>query len=224
MLDIRGGLCVQAGAGERRSYPPLASRLCAGADPAVVAAAMLAATGARRLYVADLDALTGAGENTALICALAGGLPAVELWVDDGRRPPDRFAHARVRTVYGSESMHEAAELARLAPAERAAAVLSLDRRGEALGPADLEAAAALWPEDVILMDLERVGRGGGIEPGRLARLRRQHPRHRYYLAGGVRSLGDIERAAALGAAGVLLASALHDGALEPAALRALQV
>jgi phosphoribosylformimino-5-aminoimidazole carboxamide ribotide isomerase len=39
-------------------------------------------------------------------------------------------------------------------------------------------------------------------------------PNHRIFAAGGVRGIADLNRLTELGAAGALLASALHDGSL----------
>ena len=43
--------------GRRHEYRPLTSKLVQSTDPGTVAASLLDATGARELYVADLDAL-----------------------------------------------------------------------------------------------------------------------------------------------------------------------
>jgi len=100
--------------------------------------------------------------------------------------------------------------------------VLSLDYRGEDfLGPADLLRDAARWPDDVVAMTLARVGAGAGPDLARLAQLRRLNPACRLYAAGGVRHAADLAALAAAGMAGVLLASALHDGALSRAELAA---
>ena len=47
-------------------------------------------------------------------------------------------------------------------------------------------------------------------------------PRKRLYAAGGVRGADDLRELRALGCAGVLVASALHDGRLGRDALEAL--
>ena len=68
-------------------------------------------------------------------------------------------------------------------------------------------------------MTLARVGSGEGPD---LARLRPDHgenPGHRLYAAGGVRDLDDLKGLSDAGAAGVLVASALHDGRIGPEAL-----
>ncbi|MEW8396051.1 MAG: nickel transporter, partial [Candidatus Thiodiazotropha sp.] len=48
----------------------------------------------------------------------------------------------------------------------------------------------------------------------RLRRLSNLQPMRRFYAAGGVRSLLDLERLRSIGTAGALLSTALHQGAI----------
>jgi phosphoribosylformimino-5-aminoimidazole carboxamide ribotide isomerase len=66
---------------------------------------------------------------------------------------------------------------------------------------------------------LERVGSGSGVDFGRLADLKRRAPQRSVYAAGGVKGEDDLARLQTAGAAGVLLASALHDGKLSAEAI-----
>ena len=75
-------------------------------------------------------------------------------------------------------------------------------------------AAPERWPERVIAMTLARVGAGAGPDLERLKALRVIAPGKRLYAAGGVRGPDDLRDLRALGCAGVLVASALHDGRL----------
>ncbi len=66
-------------------------------------------------------------------------------------------------------------------------------------------------------MTLARIGAGEGPDWARLALIRDQAgPEREVYAAGGVRDAADLERLAAEGIAGVLVASALHGGKLPP--------
>src|SRR5690606_3359743 len=99
---------------------------------------------------------------------------------------------------------------------------LSLDHRGDTfVGPSDLETAADAWPTRLIAMTLARVGSDAGPDLDRIAAVRSRAGRRHVYAAGGVRSPADLDRIAAAGAAGVLLASALHDGRIGAADLAA---
>jgi phosphoribosylformimino-5-aminoimidazole carboxamide ribotide isomerase len=121
-----------------------------------------------------------------------------------------------VRHVTGSESVRDIAVLR----ASGATAILSLDyRAADFLGPPDLLDEPSLWPKHVIVMTLARVGGGAGPDLERLAIIRQRAGARRLYAAGGVRNAADLDALRDAGAAGVLVASALHDGRLSPADL-----
>ncbi|HEY8428207.1 MAG TPA: HisA/HisF-related TIM barrel protein [Sandaracinaceae bacterium] len=218
VIDLLRGEVVHARGGNRDAYRPLASPLGGGSDPPAVVRALLALHPFRALYVADLDAIERRGDNRAIVRALRREFPRLELWVDAGCADADDVLAARiddyVRPVLGSETL---ASIDALREAARAAPglVLSLDFKGDALlGPAALLADPGLWPERVIAMTLARVGSDAGPDLERLQRLRALAPRCRLYAAGGVRGPADLDALASLGAAGVLLATALHAGRL----------
>jgi phosphoribosylformimino-5-aminoimidazole carboxamide ribotide isomerase len=56
-----------------------------------------------------------------------------------------------------------------------------------------------------------------------IAMLAARQPACRIYAAGGVRCVEDLQNVKAAGAAGALLATALHDGRIGPAELCAFQ-
>jgi phosphoribosylformimino-5-aminoimidazole carboxamide ribotide isomerase len=209
VLDLLAGEVVRARAGRRSEYRPLRSPLCTSSHPQAVAEALLGLYPFPVLYIADLDAIQGEGDNTEIIAALAACFPSVELWVDAGL-PAEGAAPPR-RTVLGSESLPDVTTATRLLEG-LPSAILSLDFRHGFLGPPPLLETPALWPEDVIVMALERVGMERGPDLARLAELRARAPDRRLHAAGGVRDGADLARLAELGFAGALVASALHEG------------
>src|SRR5258707_9046930 len=88
VLDLKGGAVVHARAGDRANYRPIATPLAASSAPAEVLAGLLALAPFRAVYVADLDAITGAGDHRAVVRALARRFPGVEFWL--GGRPAAR--------------------------------------------------------------------------------------------------------------------------------------
>lgn len=208
-----GGAVVHARRGERAQYRPIVTPLCAGAAPRDVAAGLLSLAPFRTLYVADLDAIAGRPPHVAALAELAALFDT--LWLDAGLAAPP----PQVRPVLGTEVMadfeHARRLLTRPDGSGAPAGVLSLDHGPEGpRGPAALHEDAALWPPDVILMTLTRVGSGEGPDFARLEQTLRRAQGRRIYAAGGVRHRADLDRLAKLGVAGVLLASALHDGRL----------
>ncbi|KQP51376.1 HisA/HisF-related TIM barrel protein [Methylobacterium sp. Leaf108] len=216
VIDLRHGLVVRARAGMRDSYAPIVTPLAKGSAPADVARGLIGATGAATLYVADLDAIVeGASPDLASLRRIAAACPGVTLWVDAGfrdRDSADAFLSEELgRPVIGSESQTDAALVRALGDR----AVFSLDTRGgQALGPACLHADAQAWPGEVIVMTLASIGTGAGPDMARLAGLAAAHPGRRFYAAGGVRGPEDLAALAAIGVAGALVASAIHDGRL----------
>jgi phosphoribosylformimino-5-aminoimidazole carboxamide ribotide isomerase len=215
VIDLRHGLVVRAKAGDRAHYAPIVTPLSATADPVDVAHGLLAAVPARRLYVADLDAIEGRGSDTGNLRRLAAACPSTELWVDSGFAADadlTAFLDSGLgRPVLGSESQQDADLFARW----RDHVVLSLDFRGEGfIGPQALLDDSASWPEYVIVMTLARVGTGAGPDTKRLASIKARAPNSRVHAAGGLRGPDDLRMLEALGIAGVLVASALHDGRL----------
>lgn len=223
VLDLMGARVVRARRGERWRYRPLHSVLCADSHPLAVAEALLDLHPFARLYVADLDAIAGTGNNRRSIARLRRRHPWLELWVDYGIRDASGLRalapRRRETPVLGSETLHSA-QVLRDARHMGCEPVLSLDFRGpRLLGPKALLNSPALWPHRVILMTLERVGARTGPDLHRLRALPRRTAGRAWYAAGGVRGPQDLERLSAQGAAGVLVASALYDGQLDAALL-----
>jgi phosphoribosylformimino-5-aminoimidazole carboxamide ribotide isomerase len=213
VIDLMGGLVVHARLGDRSHYRPIRSCLCATARIEDVVAGLLELFPFRRLYLADLDALLGRPPQLESIDALRRAAPALPLWIDAGIRDGSQLAAIAERgtPVLASEALSAAAAERLLAACPTA--ILSADYRGErALGEPGLLEQLKHWPDHVIAMNLERVGSGMGPDLKRIEALRRLAPRARLYVAGGVRNARDLARCRQAGAAGALVASALHDG------------
>ncbi|MBS7539427.1 HisA/HisF-related TIM barrel protein [Ancylobacter lacus] len=223
VLDLMGGVVVHARRGERHAYRPIETPLCTGAEPMDVAAALLGLAPFRTLYIADLDAIRGTGGHDDVIGALRGRFPGLRLLVDAGEATPARISRRRAeglgQPVVGTEALADIAA-ARSVLAEEGV-ILSLDHDASGrMGPEEVHEATALWPAELIVMTLARVGSQEGPDHARLAQVLAKAGARRVHAAGGVRTAADLDRLAEAGAAGVLLASALHDGRLDAATLR----
>jgi phosphoribosylformimino-5-aminoimidazole carboxamide ribotide isomerase len=80
----------------------------------------------------------------------------------------------------------------------------------------------AYWPAKVIAMQLANVGSAKGPAYDWISFIQNINPHTNVYAAGGVRDWSDIESLQMSGVSGVLVASALHSGAIEKEALKAL--
>lgn len=219
VLDLKGGEVVRARAGERDKYRPIVSPLAASSDPVDVLGGLLTLAPFRAVYIADLDAITGVGDNGRAVRQLAQRFPDREFWLDGGFSDSvsaQRRAQAGNTLVFGSESLPTLDALAEaLAAFGRSGAILSLDYRdGCFVGPRGLDEQPDRWPQRIILMDLGRVGMKAGPGFMRLQELAARAEGRKIFAAGGVRDADDIERLASLGIAGALVATALHEGRL----------
>jgi phosphoribosylformimino-5-aminoimidazole carboxamide ribotide isomerase len=227
VLDLKSGEVVHARRGERSRYRPVTSNLCAGSAAYDIVNALLGLFRFKVLYLADLDAIEGTGHHAKLIEELHARYPKIELWVDSGiseRAQLEVFARRNfARPVIGSETLRDASLLAPPYP-DGTAPLLSLDFMGGSLrGPRCLLKRPALWPDEIIVMTLDRVGSAAGPDFARLSEIRNRAPGKNIFAAGGVRGVEDILRLERSGMSGALVASALHDGSLTAAHLEALQ-
>jgi phosphoribosylformimino-5-aminoimidazole carboxamide ribotide isomerase len=217
VLDLKGGVVVRARLGQRDHYRPIETPLSPTSRPEDVARGLRSVFPFRTIYLADLDAIEGKGDNADALMRLRGECPGVTFWVDNGTRDAaaaERWLEVEAgHLVLGSESLADLAPLRRLSAHERL--VLSLDFGGDGFrGPRDLLADPSLWPRRVIAMTLARVGSGAGPDLVALERIRRMVGGRQLYAAGGVRDAADLAGLAHAGIAGALVATALHDGRL----------
>lgn len=234
VIDLLGGQVVHAVGGRRAEYRPVVSTLTNSCELPEVAAALLARTGSPTLYVADLDAIRGTGDNDAALARWLASAPGVTAWLDRGIRTlNDVIAFPNwpgLRPVLGTETL-TGPEAARAAATRFGESVLSVDAtNGELLGAwaafgvthsrampemarvvQDLTRSA--W---VILLDLARVGVSQGTASLEvIAETRRLlPPTVRLAVGGGVRDAADVGRLADCGVDAALVATALHAGAL----------
>lgn len=223
VLDLSDGVVVRAVRGERQNYRPIESQLCAGHDPAPVAAALVRHCAADTVYVADLDAIRGRAVQLQALAQIAAALPGCMIWLDAGFTTvagalelcAEPQLAGRLAPVFGSESLADAGELALLRG--RQDALLSLDQRGGApMDPAGCWERSDLWPQRLIVMTLDRVGAGTGPDLETLARVRARAGARSLVGAGGIRHPHDLLAAQQAGAAAWLVASALHDLSIPP--------
>jgi phosphoribosylformimino-5-aminoimidazole carboxamide ribotide isomerase len=225
VIDLMGGEVVRARKGDRASYRPLETPLSPTSDAVDVVNGLLRVFPFPALYVADLDAIEDRGDNLGAIKRVRASFPALELWIDNGAADDaalDAVIAANLGSpIIGSESQRDARLIARRQGSRRV--VLSLDFRGDAFqGPDEILAKPALWPSRVIVMTLARVGAGEGPDLERFETIRTIAGSREIYAAGGVRDAADLSALKSAGAAGALIATALHERRIIAADLEAL--
>jgi phosphoribosylformimino-5-aminoimidazole carboxamide ribotide isomerase len=249
VIDLKGGAAVHAVRGERERYRPVRSAIGGGdGDALALARGFRDVLGLEEIYVADLDAIVaggghaagsgdaGAGDHRALLRALAS---EARVMADAGVTEPGRAqalldlgAH---RVIVGTETLSGPDALDRLvAELPEGALVLSIDLRDGSLlspdpqlvGASALDALARLRRpglREAIVLDLARVGSGAGPDVALIAELHAAFPGLQLLAGGGVRTIDDLRALEGAGAAGALVATALHRGVIGPRELAELR-
>ncbi|MCW4005586.1 MAG: HisA/HisF-related TIM barrel protein [Candidatus Bathyarchaeota archaeon] len=235
VIDVMGGRAVHAVKGKRAQYMPLQSRLCNGdcADPKTAAKAFRDC-GFTELYLADLDAITAKKQpDTALLGEISqmGLQVMVDAGVSDAKGTQALIKSSVSKVVVGTETLHSldvVADIVGSIGGRRL--VVSLDlMQGKVLSKNEKAAAMdvlALAKElerrgvlQVIVLDLVRVGSGEGVDVALVEKLQRSTGLE-VFVGGGVRGMDDLLELDGLGVAGVLLATALHNGEITVDALQ----
>lgn len=221
VLDILNGAVVHALRGERRSYRPITefSRLVSTSEPL----GLLGELCPQEVYVADLNLITGKGDNLKAIGEISGMAKTmadigISRLTDLDRLPPKVTAVLGTETASLSLIEEAAAELIR----RGGRAVVSIDmKKGRLLssdpGLVGLEPIALLKSlnrldlEAVILLDLERVGASTGLDTVFL-KAASEASRHPLILGGGIGGEEDLKALKDMGFAGALVATAVHNG------------
>lgn len=236
VLDLLNGLVVRGVGGRRDEYRPVESVLTSSAQPLDVARAFRDRLSLTTLYVADLDGILRQRPNADVYQQLIDD--GFELWIDAGVRSvsdANRLLSAgAAKVVVGLETVPDARLLATLVAefgAPRIVFSLDLQAGRPMLGHSD-------WPEtsplgiaqnvlnlgltQLIVLDLASVGEQRGPSTIALCEsVRRFAPDVRLITGGGVRNADDLRPLQAAGIDSVLLATALHNGAISSADLLA---
>lgn len=226
VLDIFDGVAVHAVRGERERYAPVGgySRLLRASDPVRIVEYIKP----REVYVADLNLIRGIGKNN---------LSAVKRISSIARTMLD----AGVGTMAGVNRAQKAAnsvilgtETAPLGLIKNASElydniIASIDTKNGKMAALDeklcippLEAVKKMneFPlGDLIILFMERVGARSGVDV-RFLKKAVGVSRHGIIAGGGVRGMEDIEALGSIGVEGVLVSTAVHDGAVPPGKLR----
>jgi len=102
--------------------------------------------------------------------------------------------------------------------------VLSLDfKEGVFSGDTRLLQQPEIWPENIIIMNLARVGLSEGPDIELLYKTNALSAGKNIYMAGGIRNVTDLQMLENTGVAGVLIATGLHTGQITRQDITALK-
>jgi len=213
VIDLKNGVVVHAQQGKRDQYQPINTGLCASPDIYQVIDAFLGLYDFDTFYIADLNAITGQGNHDALIIDVLTFFPHITFWLDQGYRQydPDLKLPGNMLPVLGSESYSD--DTLSEMKAFNNNFILSLDySAANLLGAKQIFINQDLWPDNIIIMTLDRVGSHAGPDLERLNDFCRRYPTKNFIAAGGIRNKQDLMALDEAGIKQALLASALHAG------------
>lgn len=216
VIDLKDGVVVHARQGNRENYQAINTELCKSPDIFRVIEAFLSIHEFDTFYIADLNAITDQGDHCRLITEVLMRFPHISFWIDRGYQKHDQYAlhPANSLPVLGSES-YRTETVAELKAYENNF-ILSLDySKSNALGAESLFSDPTLWPENIIIMTLDRVGSNRGPDVEKLTEFCRRHPDKNFIAAGGIRNKQDLSALSGAAIYQALVASALHSGTLK---------
>ena len=229
VLDLLNGVTVQAVAGRRDEYRPIRSCLTDSVDPPVVLRRLDEVCRSETAYIADLDAILHREPNRCTLAELSriNSNLMVDAGIQSCEDVQDLLDLGIENIVVGLESLPGVETAHELMNAFGAASlVLSLDLKS-GIPLAREQAWAGASPtavlEDLIkvgfrrwiILDLSAVGAAMGVSTGKLCSgLRDLRPDDEIITGGGIRGVADLDELETIGIDGVLIASALHTGAV----------
>ncbi|MCS7117063.1 MAG: HisA/HisF-related TIM barrel protein [Nitrososphaerota archaeon] len=228
VIDIMRGKAVHAIGGKRDEYQPIRSPICATSNPIDIAKVFKDLFNLDELYVADLDAIMGRGSNLGIIsriCSEVGMKVMLDSGINNASHVDEIFDAGVSKLVLGTESMTTINHLRDLIGSFGGEQIVpSIDVvDGKVISKCmglmgERPARVAMKLEsmgvvELILLDISRVGTERGVDMG-LVREVVNAVRVPVLVGGGIRSLDDILCLKKEGASGVLVATALHKGAL----------
>ena len=181
------------------------------------------------IYIADLDAITGRQYQAAPWRTLCSTYPTIEFWLDLGQHVSawrNEFNEVlNVRPVIGTEAFQHSQQIITLLDQLQSNnPIISLDfKQQQLLGPKNFIQQCRQWPNDIIALDLDRIGHPDRTDFEFYSDLMSQlPPSSALYMGGGIRDIDDLKQAQALGLSGALIATALHYKTISQQALAEL--
>lgn len=224
VIDLKDGHVVNAQQGHRESYQPIKSKICKSSAIEDIIKAYLLIHPFKNIYIADLNEITNKGTNNDLINAIIKQNPDIEFWIDSGKQAHEITAitDKKYRPIIGSESQ-DTIKTESLKQ-NLANSILSLDffpNQGY-LGPSELINNPKLWPNDIIIMTLDKVGKKQGPDFKIIRSILEKAPDKNFIAAGGIRHEQDLLDLKQIGIQHALIASALHSGEINHQTIKKL--
>ena len=208
VIDIMNNVAVHGKSGNRKEYKPLKTVLCDSSNPIDIIK-KYKENGAEKVYIADLNAIMGNGNNFNLIKELD-----IYKIVDAGISNKEDIEHIRNlnicnKLIVGTETLNDLTIL------NDENIILSLDFKDGKLLNYELNDILENINKNIplIILDISSVGTQKGINRELIKNIidKTNNP---IYIGGGIKDENDLKDAYNLGVHGVLIATAVHKGIL----------
>lgn len=225
VLDLKGGIVVHARQGLRKNYQAIQSRLHPNSRAEDFIKIFINDFSIDTIYIADLDAITNTGDNFHYIQTLLKRFPSIQFYLDAGISlfKQSILDFNQCRPIIGTETHFNIETLINIKE-QYENLILSLDFKDDAFwGIKDILETPAIWPDDVIVMNLDQVGTQQELPLQRLEYIQSLNHKKRIFFAGGIRNIYDLKILQKKGVYAALLATALHNGSITKENIKLLQ-
>ncbi|MDR3292027.1 MAG: HisA/HisF family protein [Methanobrevibacter sp.] len=219
VMDLMNGIAVTGKSGNRNSYLPLKTIFSPNSNPYSIAKS-LKISGANELYIADLDIIEKKGHNLNSIKMMNSLIPLI---LDAGIKNLNSFrffldfAYKIIVATETIESIEEIHKIFDKFPKERIVVSVDIKNNNLYTNSEDFNLSLdefkkelmAISPNEIILLDISRVGNEGGINIGLINRFKEF--KDKLILGGGMRK-EDLNFTENLGIKKVLVGTGLHKG------------
>jgi len=215
VLDIMNGMAVSGKSGERETYIPLKTIFHPSSNPYKIANALKDA-GAKRIYIADLDAIENRKPNYDIIKKINQKLPVM---LDSGVNTVNKSEEAleiAEKVIIATETLQSVDDLIDILDSNnKDRFIISIDIKDNEIFSKHLDMniedivkkMSKINPHEIILLDISRVGTEKGVNHAIIKKFLKLDSS--LIIGGGITSK-DIEELEKLGLNKFLVGTALH--------------
>ncbi len=220
VLDLKNKLAVSGKSGKRDAYKPLKTVFDGSSEPIKISKSLHEA-GARRMYIADLDAIENRGSNFDIIKKI--NADHISVMLDSGAKNIDdvkKSTEIADKVIVATETLKSIDELTRIFNnIDKNRLIISVDIKDGHIfskylniSPEELvEKIKELNPLEVIILDISKVGTEKGVNMEFIKKF--IEFKDSLIIGGGIRDK-DIDELKKVGINKFLVGSTLHNGKL----------
>jgi HisA/HisF family protein len=229
VIDIKNSIVVKAVAGKRNEYKRVESRILDKNEkqPLEVAAAFYNKLGIRKIYIADIDAILGNGNNLENIKEIKEKYADIEIILDAGfsanNSPIPYLEDFLDYAVIATETIKNLSFLEKMNKFN-SQIIVSIDlKAGNLIHHINswqnknleyiIKEITNFGIKKFIILDLANVGTAAGISKY-IKELKLKFPKLDFITGGGIKDYRDIKELKRMNFSGLLIASAFHNGSL----------